>query len=260
MGHFVVKLITESHFCELSLRKIPKHIVRHFQDEVEKKKYKRERKQRVHTEDLNIGMTVQAEYRNNKKYYDATVDKLLNNGEVLVTFTKYGIQAKVDVQKIKLISQNTYRRNISASRRRSRSRSRSRSKSRNQSYDKVRKLQNRNQSPNRSNWKRARSPIHHHEEKHDLQRFKRDPNQAVPQRRRGLRELEKNSFDARPIGENCQSYDNNSYASNSYDKKEIEDLTCDTPSPVADKSSAEVINNNDPPSKLRAVYGFFSKK
>jgi hypothetical protein len=51
---------------------------------------------------LQVGMLVRAQYYQDAKYYDATIDQVLPNGKYLVTYTEYGNQEEVPLKSIKL--------------------------------------------------------------------------------------------------------------------------------------------------------------
>lgn len=134
IGEFSQKLITENLYCGLALRRIPLPILKDFRQAVEKKTTEKLLYQPT-IDDLTIGKKVRAEYWKDSKYYNATVDKILKDGDVLVTFTDYGNQEKVKVKDIILLEK---RKRVN-SRRRSRSRSRGRRRqrrSKSQSTDK----------------------------------------------------------------------------------------------------------------------------
>eukprot|EP00455_Lapot_gusevi_P041535 TRINITY_DN4828_c0_g1_i8.p1 TRINITY_DN4828_c0_g1~~TRINITY_DN4828_c0_g1_i8.p1 ORF type:complete len:362 (+),score=34.95 TRINITY_DN4828_c0_g1_i8:736-1821(+) len=172
MGKYVQNLLEDKHYYSTILPSIAVPVKREIDKmllEREMKKQKNLKNEKIRSK-LKVGTRVTAEYYEDKKFYEATISKVLDNGKFEVLFTEYGNKEEVEIGAIKFTGSSSRSRSrsqspssSSSSRTRTRARSsRSRSRTRSsRSRSRTRNSRSRSRSRDRRRRSRSRSTGRH---------------------------------------------------------------------------------------------------
>lgn len=171
MGKYVEGLLAEQKYMSTIFPRIPVPLMRQYKKDLllremqavkdrENEKYRREFKKDV---------VVEAEYFEDNKWYEATINNCLKIGKYLVTFNEYHNQEEVSIGLMRPLPEKKRRRRGS----RSRSRSSGRSSRRSPSRSRSRKSRRRSRSADKSRRRRSRSRDKSRERRKDRKRSSR---------------------------------------------------------------------------------------